>query len=89
MNTGIRHRPSFLASALAVVTAGIGSAAHGAPQSAMGFKINPDHWRDQDVIYSLPPRTSGITKGRIHGNQRQIRKDRRRAHAAGKKNAFK
>lgn len=28
------------------------------------------------------------SKGRWHPNQRQIRKDRRRAHAAGCKNAF-
>lgn len=31
----------------------------------------------------------GIALGRVGGNQRQIPKDRRRAHAAGVKNAFR
>lgn len=51
---------------------------------------------DKDYQHDLPPKSSSLgesgpyTKPRNRGNlsQRQIRKDRRRAHAAGCKKAF-
>lgn len=59
-----------------------------APASQM--VIRPSHAPDPDGHFypgSLT-RTSKSLKGRVAQNQRQRRKDRRRAHAAGVRHAF-
>ena len=47
-------------------------------------------WLKERALESLAPMKSshGCQRGRVGGSQRQLRKDRRRAHAAGKRNAF-
>ena len=41
-----------------------------------------------NVLYAAIQRTPRRSKGRVAQNQRQERKDRRRAHAAGARRAF-
>ena len=53
----------------------------------MGSTLRPS--QDMNTLYAPTLRTARRAKGRVAMSQRQIRKDRRRANAAGKRNAFK
>jgi len=69
--------------ALVGATMGIGQSS-AMPQTSYELKPSPDA-----MNWLRPmPRCHGIQTGRVGGNQRQQRKDRRRANAAGKRNAF-
>lgn len=82
------HRPNIAIAMLAAAMGGLGGAAGNAAESVMEFKLSADRWTSQNAFYSVPRRSSGIALGRSGGNQRQRRKDQRRAHAAGCKRAF-
>lgn len=53
---------------------------------SLGFGASP-HFKNFLPLMALQA-TSGIPGRRSHLSQRQIRKNRRRAHAAGSRNAF-
>lgn len=70
---------------------GMGASLGNTVKSAKEFKVSTEQFKDSMMLsYTLPP--SGGVRARFTpraaGNQRQLRKDRRRAHAAGIKNAF-
>ncbi len=70
-----------LATAILAATAMMGGS-HAAP---MEYTLRPD---TSNSIYAPPRRTSSRSKGRVAQNQRQRRKDKRRAWAAGNRKAF-
>jgi len=80
------HQPGIAFAALAMLAGGMGMGGSSSmPETMLPLKFSPS---GGNVLYSLPPRSNGIARGRSGGNQRQRRKDQRRAHAAGKRHAF-
>ena len=59
----------------------------GSQGAATEYTLRPSP--DMNTLYAPTLRTARRAKGRVAMSQRQIRKDRRRANAAGKRNAFK
>jgi hypothetical protein len=74
-------RTPHLATAMLAAAAVMG----GSQGAAMEYTLRPD---TSNAIYAAPQRTSRRSKGRVAQNQRQRRKYKRRAHAAGSKRAF-
>lgn len=59
----------------------------GGSQAATEYALRPSPDMS-NAIYAAPRRSSSRSKGRVAQNQRQRRKDKRRAWAAGCKKAF-
>ena len=75
----------MMTSALLAAAAMMGMAGHGMP--AMEYTLQPPTGSG-NTLYAATLRTPRRSKGRVAQNQRQRRKDKRRAHAAGCKRAF-
>jgi hypothetical protein len=59
----------------------------GGSQAATEYTLRPSPDMS-NAIYAAPRRSSSRSKGRVAQNQRQRRKDKRRAWAAGNRKAF-
>ena len=88
-------RPAHIAAMLAA--GAMASVGAGAPPEPVVIRVNTDRGymkpvrktRIEDAIQFLPVKGEPLKlRGRMGLNQRQIRKNRRRLHAAGSKKAF-
>lgn len=77
--------------ALAALSAMAGAGAGAGAVGPMEFTLKHEEWKPVRATYTPKAGSSSGSRarGRVGGNQRQRRKDRRRAHAAGSKHAFR
>ena len=87
-----RHGISLATAMLAAAMGGVGATAAAAAPTMLEFKMVGKTYENGNSITNCYDRTSYTRArfvGRIGGNQRQRRKDKRRSNAAGNKKAFK